>query len=160
MTFFPGHWSSEGYLHKERPAEYFKIKLMLVMLCRIFRRCSDAVRTPCTHIQPSCPPASEEVFNLSGDKLSWQPCQPLWNTPRTQPLLSTYLAEDPTLCLLQVQKGIGVGGWGGPNMGLQSRRQQVWHLGHFQTKACSGLDLVWWLRFLKMAVRTSEELLS
>lgn len=110
---------------------------MLVMLCRIFKRCSDAVRIPCTHIQPkswSSPPASEECLQLKGDKLSWQPCQALWKTWKTTSTL--YLPHRRSSCLPSTAVEGHLFAWGrrigGSDMGLQPT-SLVLHLGHFQT---------------------------
>lgn len=110
---------------------------MLVMLCRIFKRSSDAVRTLCTHIQPkswSSLPASEEGLQLKGDKLSWQPCQAL------QKNLKDSLYFIPTSQKIQLSAFHSCRGAficmgrriSRSDMGLQPT-SLILHLGHFQT---------------------------
>lgn len=117
MSFLPGTQDQEGYLHKEKPAEYFKMKLMLAMLCGIFRRSSNGMRTPCTHIHPkswSCSPASEEGLHLKGDKLSGR----LLKHPKDRHSLS-FLPASQKMQFSAFHSGRGVLG---SDTGLQHRR--------------------------------------
>lgn len=126
------------------------------MLCRIFRS-SNSMRTPCTLIHPkfwSHSPASEECLHLKGNKLSGSPAR-LSETPKGQtlPLLSTCLTEDALFCLPELQRSVGVRGWGDL---IQACNKEGWFCisGTSKLKGCWGLDQEWWLSFFKIPVWT------